>query len=870
MAKTLVTAGTITSSAEESSSDSNSSGESSSDDDDVSTEQHQQNRGKQFRGKQFFCHHGKNFAEDNAEEDEDNLEEEEEDSEDTGHPTSHSHDGGDAVNEISFHRYEMLAHLLPLLLLHEKSQTNTQNMPETLALGVNLRPLSGTRFNCLKLEDNMLYKMRNETEKTVSSVTDGGLHIVMTSYQQSQDELPETTNKMKSVLFPLESNNDSVFVAVSVTMKIIANAIAWLRGKDWRKQQMSEDDITSTVIDEINKKSSDDPTLDTAMSIFFQELEKVMPTTMDPEDLLAFINNHEWGEKSTDCFENHDGYKLRRFIHENLANQTMVVAHIVDGIHRVTAIDCAYTGYSYISTTEDKALIKEYSTKLPHKKTMMSIHVHIPTDVNDKFVKQMNIFSKDIQCYGDKNMPHSIRNFLANEIQTLHSLCIERKVPYLQYCVNEVYKVIEGQTIGDDKWQVIKDGIPVKGEIILGRLESLRTTTNRADSNMHLVEDYISLWVENLANLIIGMKCDDSKLVPTMWKGKFLSNEQKQEETKLSCFKKVNQGKMTETNSCNINPFNSKTRQTTSFLNNKSFSSSPEDTLMKAATDIDNWNSTFTDNRFFSQKKGAYYPAQGVIIYQILLWSYLCKETHDLLSNHFSHSQPNRLQYTVGDVNDAFQQTTNIFQNVIDSVAASYTILKSYFFIKDKKKANHIRNNPEQAIHLCLLISAIKECIPYFDDLGLKPVPPDKIKAIIQVDCFDYITLLVGSHAICMSDGVSDLLQKGKQSLNLRHDGDVINPDKVISSKINIPHVLTTSIKDHESLEFEQNLDSKFLRIMKDNQTKVSSKKRKKPTPSPLPKGEKRNPTKEPPKKNKPPPIPPRPMKKRTKKLEEQ
>ena len=161
MAKTFVTAGTTSNSAEESSSDSNSSGESSSDDDDVSTEQHQQNRGKQFRGKQFFCHHGKNFAEDNAEEDEDNLEEEEEDSEDTGHPTSHSHDGGDAVNEISFHRYEMLAHLLPLLLLHEKSQTNTQNMPETLALGVNLRPLSGTRFNCLKLEDNMLYKMRN-------------------------------------------------------------------------------------------------------------------------------------------------------------------------------------------------------------------------------------------------------------------------------------------------------------------------------------------------------------------------------------------------------------------------------------------------------------------------------------------------------------------------------------------------------------------------------------------------------------------------------------------------------------------------------------------------------------------------------------
>ena len=66
-------------------------------------------------------------------------------------------------------------------------------------------------------------------------------------------------------------------------------------------------------------------------------------------------------------------------------------------------------------------------------------------NLDDKFVKQMNIMSKEIQCSGDMNMAHSIRNSLSISIQTLSSHCKNKNFPYLCEYVKEVYKVIEGK-----------------------------------------------------------------------------------------------------------------------------------------------------------------------------------------------------------------------------------------------------------------------------------------------------------------------------------------------------------------------------------------------------------------------------------------
>jgi hypothetical protein len=808
-----------------SSSDENGAGDSSSVDGDSSSvdDDSRRGHGKQLGGKQCIPHTGKVFKVNNK------------------HPTIHD---GDAGNEISSYEIEVKAYLLPLFQLHAKSQTNIQNeLPKTLAIGFNCRSVSNARLTCTDKDKNMLYKLRNETEKIVPSVLDGRVHAVMSSYcvENIHYDSPETTNNMTSVLNPLEERNEP-YQAIKLTVQIILNAIIWVKGIKWKQDMIDrgENDIINCILLEINEKPSDEPTIDIVLSIFFQELENGMPTTMVPEDLLGFINNHEWGEESIDCFQNDkNGYRLRRFIHENLAKQTMVVAHIVDGIHRVTAIDCAYIGYS--STTDN-----EYSTKLPHKDTMLSVHAYIPTVFDVKLRNQMNNISKEVQCSGSKQMPHSIRDFLANEIPKLHSLCIEKKVFYLSNCVDAVYKVIEGQPISGDEWQVIKDGIPVGGKEIIRSLDDILRGTDQAESNnMYLLDEYISLWVENMAKIIIGMKSDDSKLVSTRWMEKYTSDIQKQEETKLSCFKKVKQGTEKESGSCNINAISSKTRTTVTFLKNatNSGSSSLEGALMEAATSVDSWKSIFTENRYFSQKKGSYYPDQGVIIYQILLWSYLCKDTNDLLSIFFSSSQPNRLQYTVGDANNAFQQTTNLFHNVIDSVAASYNFWKPNYFIKDKKKANHIKNNPEQAIHLCLLISAIKECIPYFKDLGLKPVPPEKINDIVNNQSvegfwFDYITLLVGSHAIGMSHCGKDTRCLDQLKPLVEKKVGTINPHNRITSQIIISHGNSTSIKDYELSEIEKmnkNCESKLLSIIKDNQTNHdatnnSSKKRKKTT----------------------------------------
>jgi hypothetical protein len=174
----------------------------------------------------------------------------------------------------------------------------------------------------------------------------------------------------------------------------------------------------------------------------------------------------------------------------------------------------------------------------------------------------------------------------------------------------------------------------------------------------------------------------------------------KQEEIKLSCFKKVS--KRAATDDYWLFPGISTQMRTTYFLDQAS--GTIESALMDSTGDFNNWKSTFPANRYFRSftKPGYnYYPDQGVIIYQFLLWSHLCKDTHEMLTIFFSSIQPDREQYTVGNVDDAVRETTNVFQNINDSVAACYAIWKSGFFIKVNKKKqvqNKVQNEGQHKV----------------------------------------------------------------------------------------------------------------------------------------------------------------------------
>ena len=91
--------------------------------------------------------------------------------------------------------------------------------------------------------------------------------------------------------------------------------------------------------------------------VYLQLLVEKMQKIKGFDDLKAFINDRDWPDGSwglgrcKELLESQgavtvdDAYFLRRFIHENLARATKIVVHVVDGIHRVTAIDLALIGW---------------------------------------------------------------------------------------------------------------------------------------------------------------------------------------------------------------------------------------------------------------------------------------------------------------------------------------------------------------------------------------------------------------------------------------------------------------------------------------------------------------------------------------------
>ncbi len=130
-----------------------------------------------------------------------------------------------------------------------------------------------------------------------------------------------------------------------------------------------------------------------------------IPDNTSTDNLVGFIEGHQWTTMSTETTQlfrtltqgrvhrnsplvphfnqvasENDGYQLQRFIHENLAKETKIVIHMIDGIHWVATLDCALAGFDQDCSegTGGQALpldIIEYARILPHKDKVMNLHV---------------------------------------------------------------------------------------------------------------------------------------------------------------------------------------------------------------------------------------------------------------------------------------------------------------------------------------------------------------------------------------------------------------------------------------------------------------------------------------------------------------
>jgi hypothetical protein len=254
-------------------------------------------------------------------------------------------------------------------------------MPDTKAISCNMRNFQLARIICESKEDNMLVKLRTEdTNPELPSVLDGDVVVVVSSFTNDRvNHLPP----MRSVSFVEDDGNQSQrHFATPLTDEILRNAITWLVGDE------RSDSVTWTS------------TLD-GFQQYLNLLSSEIPDDMSTDKLVRFIKGHRWtnstmSTKITQIVEAlrpfqggevrrnsplvplfneerklHDGYHLQSFIHENLANETKIVIHMIDGIHRVTALDCALVGFDPNNRSEDTV-----GQALPQDMIELPVHCH--------------------------------------------------------------------------------------------------------------------------------------------------------------------------------------------------------------------------------------------------------------------------------------------------------------------------------------------------------------------------------------------------------------------------------------------------------------------------------------------------------------
>ena len=116
--------------------------------------------------------------------------------------------------------------------LHHCVNVNSTSIPNTFipntqACTFNGRGFNQSRITCLDQNDNMLCKLRKEEKNVVSSVIDGQVVVVFSSFCEGKplsNSLP-----MTDVKSPHEKN--IIRYAVPLTLEIVAKAILWLKGQ---------------------------------------------------------------------------------------------------------------------------------------------------------------------------------------------------------------------------------------------------------------------------------------------------------------------------------------------------------------------------------------------------------------------------------------------------------------------------------------------------------------------------------------------------------------------------------------------------------------------------------------------------------------
>lgn len=340
---------------------------------------------------------------------------------------------------------EVEAWLCPCLTLHHHRNDDPDTAPPiTLSCPVNMRPLSLTRLghNCTNTvkADNLLYQMRMEKRNSVPTCLSGDFCLAFTSY--SSDE--STT---KNVMVPIDHIYRPWIISMGasgLTVEILRCAINWLNDEGIRHEEFTTVQeglrlYLKTLSDKIrglhlpHSEMGEQEEVVRSIHTFIRDRE--WPSSDAKLRLLAEINSYSLSPQDVDFCQLCT--TARRFIYRYIARQTKVVAHIVEGTHRIAALECALGGYTYSpNKKKDQTSIQIYLQNLPHAEKKVNIRA-IPVPPNQggledgSFASNMREISAQAQVSVGKMQPHGKKIFYAIMIEKMRVICKGAKMKYL-------------------------------------------------------------------------------------------------------------------------------------------------------------------------------------------------------------------------------------------------------------------------------------------------------------------------------------------------------------------------------------------------------------------------------------------------------
>ena len=320
---------------------------------------------------------------------------------------------------------------------HDDDDVSMRDFPNFLAMPVNYRKIILTRFGirCQESDEidqrnsNLFIAAANEEQGHLPSFLGGQpFLLVVTSFEERMaSRVGEDYTRMISAVFHDDDDNGDnsrSFHGVPLSLDIINEANKWLCGLDQFQEAKSVEEGLKVYIQQLRNRI---PLLRISTKFAANDLQTAS----------SFLDTHDWGseheqaqsligriaevaESYRDIGRNTNEAAVRyrklrcetlKFIYKNLARQTKVVVHIVDGIHRLTALE-----YALVWPLTKQEFTMELET-----------NVCCPTQVNHAFVTKMRNLSNETQNQQGCLKDHGKKEFYKELIQLLDNVCTDKK-----------------------------------------------------------------------------------------------------------------------------------------------------------------------------------------------------------------------------------------------------------------------------------------------------------------------------------------------------------------------------------------------------------------------------------------------------------